>query len=897
MRDSGARRADGAVRANIGSDQDGGPRGRMAVTRIGAVVALAGALIAGVSSTAGASVFLPGQFEVSDSGSATYTIPIAVPPGTAGLVPALNLRYDSHSGNGLLGLGWSLGGLPAIVRCPQTIAQDGARAGVNYDANDRFCLEGQRLIAISGSYGADGAEYRTEREGFSKIVSYGTAGTGPAWFKAWTKSGQVMEFGNTADSRIEAQGKTTARLWTLNRIQDTKGNYLTVTYSENSTNGEYRPDRIDYTGNAGAALSPYASVQFAYETRPDIVPMYEAGSLIKTTQRLTSVKAYVGTNLIRDYRLTYETSPVSERSRLTSVTLCDGASNCLPATTFAWQGQLSVPGTQITTAAWGNTITGDWNGDGRTDVIYGATMYHADASGQMVSAGSVALTGTVVGTGDWNADGKTDLVTSSDSPNCYYHPENPYCDPIVTQLRFYRSTGTSMSLAATVSHSGSITTACTFGVGDWNGDGRSDYLAICNGVTIYTNNGNDTFSATGSINFGLSGITSTILRGVGDWNGDGRSDLAFALAGQECNYIGECWPWTATRFYQSTGPSMVQITGGTIGQNQTIVVGDFNGDGRSDYILTGSGSYAYRYTSKGDGTFVVDASYLLSDYAPVDWNGDGKSDLLQTSQGTNYYYVSTGYSLLNIGSGTGAITTGDWNGDGSTDLWRSTGQYKTTFAPELVSSITSGLGAVTSLTYKPLTDASLYSKDTDATYPTLDLQMPIYVVSEVQAANGLGGTYRSTYKYEGAKANLQGRGFLGFRQVTAKDEQTGIEQVSTFRQDHPYIGLVASRVKKLGTTELNRVDNTYTATPLTPGTGRNFVSLQQSVESSRELDGSLVTQVTTAYQYDAYGNATQVAVTSPDGHSKTTVNTYTNDAVNWILGRLTRAEVTSVTPN
>ena len=32
------------------------------------------------------------------------------------------------------------------------------------------------------------------------------------------------------------------------------------------------------------------------------------------------------------------------------------------------------------------------------------------------------------------------------------------------------------------------------------------------------------------------------------------------------------------------------------------------------------------------------------------------------------------------------------------------------------------------------------------------------------------------------------------------------------------------------------------------------------------------------------------------GYSKTTANTYSNDTTNWFLGRLTRAEVTSVTP-
>ena len=142
---------------------------------------------------------LPGQFAVGPTGAATYTVPIAVPPGTAGMAPSLSLDYSSQNGNGLLGIGWTLSGLPSIGRCPRTMAQDGVVGGINYDANDRFCMEGQRLVAISGTYGADGAEYRTEIDSYSRILSHGTAGTGPAWFEVHTKSGQVMEFGHTAE--------------------------------------------------------------------------------------------------------------------------------------------------------------------------------------------------------------------------------------------------------------------------------------------------------------------------------------------------------------------------------------------------------------------------------------------------------------------------------------------------------------------------------------------------------------------------------------------------------------------------------------------------------------------------------------------------------------------------
>src|SRR6185369_11477817 len=151
----------------------------------------------------GQTMTTPGSFGVSESGAATYTIPIQVPPGTGGMAPQLALSYNSQAGNGLLGVGWSLSGLSAITRCPRTMAQDGYRGGVNYDLNDRYCLDGQRLILVAGTEGTSGAEYRTERESFSKITAYGSAGNGPAYFIVKTKAGLTLEYGNTADSRIE----------------------------------------------------------------------------------------------------------------------------------------------------------------------------------------------------------------------------------------------------------------------------------------------------------------------------------------------------------------------------------------------------------------------------------------------------------------------------------------------------------------------------------------------------------------------------------------------------------------------------------------------------------------------------------------------------------------------
>ena len=80
------------------------------------------------------------------------------------------------------------------------------------------------------------------------------------------------------------------------------------------------------------------------------------------------------------------------------------------------------------------------------------------------------------------------------------------------------------------------------------------------------------------------------------------------------------------------------------------------------------------------------------------------------------------------------------------------------------------------------------------------------------------------------------------------------------------------------------------------GTAPYRVSLAQNVSSGSDLDGSALPTVTTANQYDAFGNATQVVVSTPDGFSKTTTNVFTNDTTNWYLGRLVGASVTSVAP-
>ena len=861
---------------------------------------------------------IPGSFSVNPGGAATYSIPLAVPPGTAGMQPSLSLNYSNQDSNGLVGMGWSLGGLSVITRCPQTQAQDGVRGSINFDGNDRFCLDGQRLMVVAGSYGADGAEYRTELESYSRIVSVGAAGTGPASFKVWTKSGQVMEYGVTSDSRIEAQGKSSVSVWALNKVQDTVGNYLAVTYAEDSANGSYYPTRIDYTGNARNGLTPYNSVEFAYgpEVRPDIVPMYHLGSLIKSMVRLVGIKSFAGGSFVREYRLGYRLNGANNTSRLSTITECAGDGTCLPATAISWNAESA--GVFHTANTWwpsygawcdpAHLTYGDFNGDGKTDMICNGDdgrhiVAFSSGDGSFTSPGwwpPVWCDPGHLGFGDFNGDGKTDMICNNPAdgrhliafsngdgnftvPSPWWPGYGAWCDP--AHLKY----------------------------GDFNGDGRTDM--ICNG-----DDGRHIVAfSSGDGNFTSSGWWPPVWcdpahLDFGDFNGDGKADMI-------CNSdVG----WHSLAFSNGDGnftaaPSAWPSTGAWCDPLH-VKYGDFNGDGKTDMLCNSETGWHLVAFSNGDGTFASPSGIWPSTGAwcdPAhmrygDFNGDGRTDMICNSDaGWHLTAFSNGdgtfFSAPSSWPSSGAwcdpghLDFGDFDGDGRTDMICNNpadGRHLIALgdgAPNLVSSITTGLGVVTTIIYKPLTDNTVYTKENGDTYPTLDVQGPMYVVSASSTSDGIGGNYLFTYHYSGMRASQEGRGMLGFRTMDVNDLQTGMVTHNEYRQDYPFIGMPSLSTKTVNGALVNQSQNTYTPKPL--GGTRYAVVPAQSVESTYELNGSLVTTATTTSQYDSYGNPTQIVVSTGDGYTKTTNNTYTNDATNWLLGRLKLATVTSATPS
>jgi Salmonella virulence plasmid 65kDa B protein len=97
---------------------------------------------------AGAPMATPSTFSVTPQGAAAYQVPIQVPPGIAGVAPKLAFGYGSQGGNGIMGVGWSLSGLSSIMRCPQTIAQDGTHGTVSFAATEPVLSGRQAVKAV-----------------------------------------------------------------------------------------------------------------------------------------------------------------------------------------------------------------------------------------------------------------------------------------------------------------------------------------------------------------------------------------------------------------------------------------------------------------------------------------------------------------------------------------------------------------------------------------------------------------------------------------------------------------------------------------------------------------------------------------------------------------------------
>lgn len=224
--------------------------------------------------------FTAGALNVSPTGGASYTIPIALPPGTKGVVPSLSIGYNSQGGNGIMGMGWNIAGLSAITRTGKNLHYDGQVSSVKLGYEDYFALDGNRLEASSEGI------YNTKVETFSKITPFGNSVSNPEWFKVETKSGITYEYGNTSNSKLKDANGTIAISWQVNKMYDQYGNYVEYVYEMNER--EIRVKEINYTGSA--SFLPYNKIAFNYKARTiDKTTQYIAGSSVALNSLLTEI--------------------------------------------------------------------------------------------------------------------------------------------------------------------------------------------------------------------------------------------------------------------------------------------------------------------------------------------------------------------------------------------------------------------------------------------------------------------------------------------------------------------------------------------------------------------------------------------------------------------------------
>jgi RHS repeat-associated protein len=887
--------------------------------------------------------FTVGNFSVTDGGAAVYGIPIIVSPGTAGMQPSLSVAYSSQGGNGIMGLGWSLQGISTIGRYAKTLAQDSEIREVRIDQDDKYGLDGERLVIDSGTYGAPGSIYRTEQNAFNKIVSYGPNVNGsPLYYKVWTNSGLIMEYGSTSDSRIEAQGASDILYWCVSKITDTKGNYMSFSYFEDNATGEYRPTRIDYTGNAATGLLPYASVQFFYSPRPDTNVKYVSGHALRSSQILTSVQCFFGTDIVRTYLFNYDYS--SFVPRLQSLTECGTDGICFKPTIFTYSNEDSLafsrtPTTCVPSSFLAGTytqlISGDWNADGLQDLlIYNPgdgtnNFYQNDGQQQFPLLNDNPITTSLIDTGqlivsDFDADGFSDVL---------------YYDRASGTTRFYLNnhTGSFFTNTSNIPTS-SVDGGSFLRTGDWNGDGRTDlmWLDSINGDNNwFLNNGviglNISFSSIiNPVSFGANTNPSAYF--FGDWNSDGMNDLMYWNRSTGTNTWYELHGTNSTLQFTTISNAIdpSQIISGASTTN--LYLGEWNGDGSTDVMLfdksTGGNKF---YFSKGnlltgfDGPLQnrIDNSIpnyynVNEDFYIVDYNGDGFSDILivnfDGSSGDHLWYKNDG--LANFGPpiqnppGLGtdtlqnkSILFGNFSGTGVMDIvWYERGlNTNNNFLwvnhierANLLSTIQNGHNAHVSIEYLPLHDNTVYVKEDNAVYPEYDFNGSFFVVSAYNVDNGVGGQNRVSYKYEGAKMDLQGRGFRGFKNITSTDERSGMVARKFFDRDYRYLSspLVRTETRLLDGTLLNETDFTNAFKSF-----YFFSYTYQTIAKSYELDGSLIMQTITTTDFDDYGNPLYTTVDYGSGYVDSTYNQYQNNPYSWVLGRLTRSTVYRIAPN
>lgn len=724
-----------------------------------------------------------GTFRVNESGAATYKIPFFAVPGTAGVTPQFGISYNSQGSNGLVGQGWSITGLSGISRCRQTLQQDNNPLPITWTNTDRFCLDGQRLLLVSGSnYGDVGAVYHTEIESYATVTSVGGSSGNPDYFTVTRKDGSTTYFGNTpsyssTDAKIINPTNSVTLTWAIKKFQDNIGNPIWYLYANDTYGQRLSEVRYAYGSAADPAPSTYnARLIFNYTTtRPDPLKGYLAGMTTLTQGRLSSVVSENALSAVRTYTLNYKdienptpivasNSIALKLSRMTSIQECGLNGICLPPTQFTWTDTAPQVGfstaTPITSslnaAAAGSSVDMiqpfDVDGDGCTDYVWHQTssvesaLYYAvsDCAGHWKTGyfdtGSswrtISANALNIQIMDYNGDGRSDVLVTTDLQNW------------VVFLSVPRGDGTWM-LSSTPQPTALTSSVGTFpAFADINADGLGDVLSFTTDtkalVGSYTRQllAPDTTQTASSSHFYRFGAPTTpaytnyLVGGVltvSDVNGDGQSDIAYKPPVSGRALILSFFP--AFQFLGNTGNS-------TSDERYFRLV-DLNGDGLPDMVFplitSGVVQWVFQLNTGNGFAAPVAIGGITSPMSPltakqsqvdfVDYNRDGHPDFLYFDPTANQLKLllwnpsTQGFDpplfLMNT-SPTAVYSIVDVNGDGAPDLVARDGTGKDAMSVwigngadqprHMITAVTNGLGAQTTINYGNLMKGGIYDR-------------------------------------------------------------------------------------------------------------------------------------------------------------------------------------------
>jgi hypothetical protein len=315
----------------------------------------------------------------------------------------------------------------------------------------------------------------------------------------------------------------------------------------------------------------------------------------------------------------------------------------------------------------------DLNSGGTFEVLMGngdGTFQAAPAYLNTVTTFSVGA--PVFAVGDFNGDGKPDLLGVTGSPGA---------------LAFLAGDGTGhFALTKTSAETGPSLLAAA----DLNGDGKLDAVYAdksAASVAVALGKGDGTFAA--GTDYAVPNNTTLMNIAVSDVNGDGKPDVVITAENATTN------PASATGLYvylnKGDGTLLAPATIDTPSSPGALAIGDLNGDGKPDIVLTnspfatGTAGNLLVYLGNGDGTFKTavsyPAGYSSTGLAIADVNNDGKPDLVfgsedQTSTtatlnvlpGNGDGTFGTAITSSLTSTGTTYLVVADFDGDGNPDV-------------------------------------------------------------------------------------------------------------------------------------------------------------------------------------------------------------------------------------